>query len=414
MTAVRTIGASAPAFFVIPLSMQRDGENFMIGNAELEEFYQFPAQGVRIIDLLRAGETPERIKRQLHDETGEDVDVDDFIESLVEIGFIYPFDERGRFAERMAARPRDRRLSFAIDPALARTLLSPATLVLYAALVGAAGYGMITRPELRLDPRALALEHDITLTMIPLLLLYMGTVTLHESAHILAAARHGVRSKLGIGNRLWSLVAEADLSGILVLPKRQRYLPLLAGMMMDVLTVSLATLAIAALLARGMDGYPVQLLRALELQVVITLTWQFNIFLRTDVYYALCTYLNHPDLDADARRYLAAIAYRSSGGRFGRPAAAVDHHRMALLRGFAAIWLVGRLMALALLVFVLIPTLLHYILQAWRTFRDPATPTAVLLDQLGFLSISLTLFGSGMFLWLRRRLFRPRAVEART
>ncbi|QAY76230.1 hypothetical protein [Sphingosinicella sp. BN140058] len=400
-------------YFVIPLSIQQDGADYMVGNADLEEFYQFPAEGVRIIELLRSGLDAARVKTILAREYSDDLDVDDFIASLVEIGFVYPADEVDGFKRRLARQPSDRRLTFACSPAVARALLSPATLLLYVAVIGIAGYKMVADPALRPDWGALALEHDITLTMIPLLLLYACTVSFHELGHMLAAARYGVRSKLGIGNRLWAIVAEADLSGIHALPKRQRYLPLLAGMLTDLFTISVTTLVIAGLLAQGGHDYLTQLLKALVLQIIITLTWQFNIFLRTDVYYVLCTHLNYPDLDSDARLYLGELGHRLSGGRFGKAAPSAHYKQRSVLRMFAGIWLLGRLMAVTMLIFVLIPTLVHYVAQAYRTFRDPTAPFATVVDQICFLAISLTLFGTGMIMWLKRRLMPTRGEEQR-
>ena len=66
-------------------------------------------------------------------------------------------------------------------------------------------------------------------------------VVLHETAHMLAAARHGIKPKYGIGNRLWTIVAEPDLTGILTLPKSQRYFPMLAGLLKGRVIPSSAT-----------------------------------------------------------------------------------------------------------------------------------------------------------------------------
>lgn len=417
-------------YYVIPLSVQREGAAYYVGNAELGEFYEFPEEGLRIVERLQAGDSVGAIKRALgaradadagggenagatdakidgtQSDAGETVDVDDFVAQLREIGFILPPQERDAYQRRVdESAAGDRRLSFRANTALARALFSPATLVAYLGVLAYAGYSAWLDPRLRPNLQAFYLEQHLTLTLVALLGLYFITTMLHELGHMLAAARYGVHSRLGIGNRLWDLVAEADLTGILSLPRRRRYLPLLAGMMVDVLNIALLSLAVGWLLDRGGNAFVVQLLQALVLQLLITISWQFNIFLRTDFYYVACNYFGHPDLDQQARLYLRDRMHRYSGGRLGAAAApgALVPRNLGVLRAFSLLWVAGRVSALALLAFVLIPTLSRYLVRAYDTFASPAATRAAALDATAFAAISVALFAAGMYLWLRRR-----------
>jgi hypothetical protein len=397
--------ADDPIYFVIPLSVQREGDDYCIGNAEIDAFYHFPEAGLRIIERLRAGDTASRIRADLAaGEAEEAVDVDDFIATLLEIGFIYPEHERDRFREVVAATGGDdRRLRFSAPQWLARALFSLPSLIVYLAILGYAGHAAWADPRLRPNPEAFYLERHLTLTLVLLLLLYVFTATLHELGHMLAAARHGVASRLGVGNRLWNVVAEADLSGILALPRHQRYLPLLAGMLVDLLSIALITVLLQWLLFRGVEGFAIQLLQALVLQVLISISWQFNLFLKTDVYYAVCNHYGHPDLDREARIYLRDRLHRLSLGLLGTRAERIDRRRMGVLRAFAALWLFGRIASLAFLFLVLVPTLARYFERARLAFVDPATARAVAYDTAAFALISLLLFLVGATMWLRRR-----------
>jgi hypothetical protein len=49
--------AGAQQYFVIPLSVQKDGDDYLVGNAEMGDFYQFPEQGVKILNMLKSGFT---------------------------------------------------------------------------------------------------------------------------------------------------------------------------------------------------------------------------------------------------------------------------------------------------------------------------------------------------------------------
>ena len=121
-------------WFVIPLSVQREGEVYCVGNRELDAFYHFPEEGVRIIALLREGLSADGIRARLHDDGFDDVDVDDFIGTLQEIGFVLPAAERDRFAATIAeAEASDRRLRFSLPAGVARALFSWPTFALYLA-----------------------------------------------------------------------------------------------------------------------------------------------------------------------------------------------------------------------------------------------------------------------------------------
>lgn len=400
------------SYYVIPLSVQREGEGYYIGNAELGEFYEFPEEGLRIVEQLQAGHSVGAIKRALAapaaaaDAGGETLDVDDFVAQLRDIGFILLPQDRDGYQRRVAeSAAGDRRLAFRANTALARALFSPATLALYLGVLAYAGYAAWLDPRLRPNLQAFYLEQHLTLTLVALLALYFVAAMLHELGHMLAAARYGVHSRLGFGNRLWDIVAEADLTGILALPRRQRYLPLLAGMMIDVLNIALLSLTVGWLLDRGGDAFAVQLLQALVLQLMVTLSWQFNIFLRTDFYYVVCNYFGHPDLDQQARLYLRDRLHRFSGGRIGAAAApgALLPRNLGVLRAFSLLWVGGRILAVLLLAFVLIPTLSRYAVRAYDSFAGPAASRASALDATAFAAISIALFATGMYLWLRRR-----------
>lgn len=393
-------------YFVIPLSVQPEGDGYYIGNAELGEFYEFPEEGLRIIERLREGHSVGAIKAAMATDSEETLDVDDFIEQLREIGFIHAPQDSDRFREQVAQTAAgDRRLSFKANVAVARALFSPVTLALYLGVLVYAAVSAWRDPRLLPNLQAFYLEQHLTLTLVSLLALYFVTTMLHELGHMLAAARYGIQSRLGIGNRLWDLVAEADLTGILSLPRSQRYLPLLAGMLVDVLNIALLTLAVGWLIDHGGNTFIVQLLQALVLQLLITISWQFNIFLRTDFYYVVCNYFGHPDLDQQARLYLRDRLHRFSGGRFGAaaPDDALVPRNLGVLRAFSLLWVAGRISALLLLAFVLIPTLSRYVRNAYDSFVGPDASRAAAMDATAFAAISIGLFAAGTYLWLRRR-----------
>ncbi|MRV75401.1 hypothetical protein GJ700_27150 [Duganella sp. FT92W] len=380
-------------YCVIPLSIQPEGDDFLVGNQDLQEYYQFPQEGVRIIRLLQQGVTVAEIKRTF----GEAVDIDDFLHVLLEARFIHA---PGTPAP-AAATEADRRWKFAVPARLAGLFFSWPAWGAYGALIAYALFEAVADPRLRINPTALYLQDHFTVSLLTLLVLHSCTTGLHELGHMMAAAKYGVQSRLGWGNRLWNIVAEADLSGLHALPRQSRYLPLVAGMLVDVLNIALITLLIKVFINEGSHPFIINIFQALILQILITLSWQFNVFLKTDVYYVLCTYCNYPNLDSEARVYLREKLHQLSLGRAGAPGH-TDYYHLPTLRAFAAVWVAGRVASLAFLFLVVIPTVLRYGRDAWNALGSAASASSQ-WDLSLFFILSATLLAAGLIVWIRGR-----------
>jgi hypothetical protein len=226
---------------------------------------------------------------------------------------------------------------------------------------------------------------------------------MHELGHMLAAARQGIKSKYGIGNRLWNIVAESDLTGILTLPKSQRYLPMLAGLLVDILSVSLLTILLRTLLQHDAGAFTIQVVQVLVLETVIAMAWQFNVFVKTDIYFVLCNYFSHPDLDRDARVYLRHVLYRATFGCFGREAPAGIFTNLNVLRVFSLVWVFGRVLSLLILFGVFLPTMWQYLESAVKMLNGPPASVWMACDTILYVAIVLTMLGAGMYMWLKHR-----------
>lgn len=387
-------------YCVIPLSIQHEGQDYIVGNQELGEFYQFPEEGVAVIKLLRSGMSVDAIKEQCAKDFEETIDVDSFIDTLLEIGFISPTGQENSGLEKIKTQPADRRWKFSMNQATARLFFSPPAVLLYFGVVAFALFSVYQDPGLSINFHAFYLEKNLTATLIALLILQSITTVLHEFGHMIAAARRGIDSRLGIGNRLWNIVAEADLSGIYRLPKRERYLPLFAGILVDIFCIACITLLIKYLAETNSAPAVVQILQALILQILVTISWQFNLFLRTDIYYALCNYCNYPNLDSDARTYISDKLNAFSFGLFGKRAAGASYYNKPILRAFTCIWIIGRIAALAFLFGILLPTLARYAMDAYNGMMGIGEARYNKWDVGMFALLSLALTCAGIYMWL--------------
>jgi hypothetical protein len=391
-------------YFVIPLSIQPDGDEYLVGNTDIDAFYQLPPEGVHLVKLLQKDTSLNEIKQSCAREFSEPVDVEEFIQQLIDIGLIYPVEKKQEFYNKLATRKQDHRLVFRVSQTTAQCFFSVPAILLYILIVAYAAYSVIEQSSLRLNLNAFYLEGKLTITLVLLLVLYFFTALLHELGHLLAAARLGIESKLGIGNRLWIIVAEVDLTGIFTLPKSKRYLPLLAGIFVDIISLSVITMILQAMLYFDVNGYAIQLMQALTLQIIIGVSWQFNLFLKTDIYYVLCNYCSYPDLDKEAGIYIKALLYRLSLGLIGRKLSLDSYYNLGVLRCYTAIWLLGRIAALAFLGLVLVPTLLHYMADVYRAIVGTPHAKYSAWDVGLFTLISTALFGVGVYLWIFKRL----------
>jgi putative peptide zinc metalloprotease protein len=394
--------AGAQQYFVIPLTVQKDGDDYLVGNAELGDFYQFPEQGVKILNMLTSGLTASAIQSRLHDEDHETVDVDGFVEQLTSIGFIHPETERAQAQERLDAAARDSRRTFNVSPRIAQAIFSTPMMAAYCAIMAYAVVSAILDPRLRINFNAFYIEQYRTPFLLLVLSMALVHVAFHELSHMLAAARRGIKSKYGIGNRLWMIVAESDLTGILTLPRSQRYFPMLAGLMADILWASLLTILVKVLLTVGAGSLAVQLVQALVLDIVISMRWQFDIFVKTDIYFVVCNYFRHPDLDGDARRYLGNLLHHVTLGHYGTAASHRFQSLMAV-RVFSAIWLFGRVMSALVLFGVFLPTMVRYIISAVQLLMGPPVSVWAIVDTFSYVTIMLSMIGAGMYVWIKKR-----------
>src|SRR6202012_3074242 len=99
-------------YFVIPLSVQKEGEAYLVGNLEMGDFYHFPEQGLRILNMLKSGNTVAAIRSRLAVENEEMVDVDEFVDQLTSIGFIHPEDQKHAVQEQLRSTAQDKRRTF--------------------------------------------------------------------------------------------------------------------------------------------------------------------------------------------------------------------------------------------------------------------------------------------------------------
>jgi hypothetical protein len=237
---------------------------------------------------------------------GEPVDIGEFAATLTELGFV-----REAGAGQTAAAPvRLRKLGMAAFSSVAWACYA-GIVALWLRAAFPAGAILPHPSQIFFTGSLVLVQLVITFGQVPLLFL-------HEAFHILAGRRLGLPSRLGVSNRLTYIVFETQLNGLMSVPRRARYLPFLAGMLCD--CVVFCSLGLVAELTAGSGGsfsLAGRICLALAFTVVMRIFWQFQLYLRTDLYYVFATALNCYDLHDASSALLRNRIWRALRGRPG-------------------------------------------------------------------------------------------------
>ncbi|MFY1636214.1 hypothetical protein ACN27F_23555 [Solwaraspora sp. WMMB335] len=361
-----------------PLVYLADGDEVTIGRRDIDSYGIFPPDGAEMVRRLAAGETPREVDLWYQRAYGESADIEHVLGALAELDFIV---DGGQVPQRQ--RPiRGQRLG--------AVMFSPVATILYAVVIIASLIAMARSPDLVPHYSNLFFTDYLTIIEAALAVGAVPLVLLHEAFHLLAARRLGIRSRISIGRRLYYVVLETSLDGLVTVPRRQRYLPILAGMLLDVLILSLLTLI--ADLTRTPDGglsAVGRLCLALAFATLLRIAWQFFFYLRTDLYVLMSTLLGCVDLHTTAKRLLRNRVWRL----LGRRDRLVDEDQWHPVDRRVATWyswliVAGYTFSIAVFVFGVAPAVYLMFANAIGRLGGEAT-TGELADSVVFLVLNL-------------------------
>lgn len=280
-----------------PLSFVPEGDDVVVGRVDTGSYAVLPVDGAELLRRLSDGLEPAQAAQWYESTFGEPVDIDDFVDSLGELGFV-------RTAAEAVVVPKAPRLQW-----LGRALFSPVAWLCYLALLISWMVFALPHGDIRPSSSQLFFTSSVLAVQLTVMLGQLPFIFLHESFHVLAGQRAGLSSKLNISNRFTFVVIETQSNGLLSLPRRRRYLPFLAGMVFDLIAVSV--LDLIAQLSRHSDGSlsPAgKLCLAFSFAVLTRIAWQFLLYLKTDLYFVLAAALNCHDLhDASTALFMNRI-----------------------------------------------------------------------------------------------------------
>jgi len=287
------------------LHITSEGDQYLVGDVARGEFVSVPAIAVTVIEALRVGGTLADTAERVRAEAGSRVDVADFAATLIDLGFVALLDGVP-LAGPSPELTKGGRLG-AAGARLAQPLYSRPAFALYGLLFATCVALLTTVPQLRPHVTQLFFLPNPVLSVALLAVIGMPLAMTHELAHWLGARVNGVPARITISRRYYMLVAQTDLSALWAVPRRRRFGPLLAGIAWDTVRLSGLIAARAEQLAGWWHPGPfaARLIAALIVTHVLSISWQFFVFLRTDIYAVLATGLGCLNLTEISRLWMA-------------------------------------------------------------------------------------------------------------
>lgn len=393
---------------VCPFARREEGEAVTIGDLRRQVFLTIPSEGLVILDTLVEGGTVAEASDCYQAQYGEAPDVEDFLEALESAGFVSPATDEDELVPAGGGRSVDPAPPPGwLSPARARRLCHPTVVVSCVLLVALATVLVATDPAVIPGPTVLVFKEHLAAVSMAMFAFAMAGVALHELAHLVAARAAGVPARIGVGHRLWIFVAETDMSGIWMAPKRARYLAFMAGPLVDAASVSLLIGVVWA--QRGgliaLSAFQAQVVGACILLYLLRLLWQCFFFVRTDFYFVVATACNCRNMLADTQDFLHNRMTRVF--RWWRPVdqSSIPVREMRIIRWYSGVWLVGRLAAFFSLFVVTLPVLWRYAVALGPVLIGHHSRYS-LVDALVFGVVTISIEGTGLVMWVRSLLRR--------
>ena len=384
-----------------PLVYLTEGDEVTIGRRDTDSYGIFPTDGAEIVRRLEAGQPPRDVARWYEEEFGESADMEHVLAALAELELLRAEDE----APATTGPQRWQRLG--------QALFSPFAWIVYIGLIAWAVVAMVRSPELVPNYRHLFFTDYYTLIELGLFAGAVPLLLMHEVFHALAGRRLGVRSQLRVSRRLYYIVLETNLDGLVSVPRRKRYLPILAGVWFDL--VACAMLAIVADLTRGPDGeftLAGRLCLAFAFATVLRVVWQFFFYLRTDLYALITTLLGCVDLHTTARRTLRNRFLRAIG-RPDRAVSEADWHPVdrAAARWYSWLIVAGYTISIVTFLWAVLPAVYQMFAGALGRLWGSDVPWGELLDSAVFLGLNLSQIALTVWMALRERRTRRKELQ---
>ncbi len=286
-----------------PLSKQQENGVVIIGRGD--RFLELPPEGLQFIAWLNEGlplNTAKKLFEERYNPFPEE-EVIDVVQAFLSCDFIASIDNQP-----VAVRKATPKSNVAWFPRQwAEALFSKPMLLLWMALTVTATVLWVTTPDLWPKRADYFWANYYSFIVLTAMLLWLGGMAMHELSHWLACRAKGIDATITWTQRLGFFpMSQTIMHNIWAVPRTARFLPLAAGMMWDVFSISLViyVLYFNKIGILVLPWLAVKILKFYLLLITMGITSQFWLFSKMDGYFLLSSLLGQRNLQSDTYQWL--------------------------------------------------------------------------------------------------------------
>ena len=294
-----------------PLSKQLENGVVIFGRGD--QYLELPAEGLEFLSWLDQGLSLAQARERFEAAYNPfpDDQVFELINTFVECDFVAAIDGQPVAPRRTPLKSN----ADWIPQSWARLLFSKPVLITWMAIVTPAAILWILTPQLWPRRSDYFWADYYSVIILVAMLLWLLGMLLHETSHWLACRAKGIEATITWTQRLGFFpMSQTIMHNIWAVPRAARLLPLAAGMVWDVLSLSVALylLYFAGVGLLSLSLGATKLLKFYVLLITMALTSQFWFFSKMDGYFLVSALLGQRNLQTDTYHWLKSKVVRSS------------------------------------------------------------------------------------------------------
>jgi putative peptide zinc metalloprotease protein len=374
------------------LAIRKDKKHYIVEDILTGEFYEMPEVCIWAIELINQGKPLDEVENELLVRySDEDIDILDFVSQLLELNLASELNGE----KILSSLSEQNKNGFSWLPeSLGRFFFNTISSKLYLLLLMASAGLILFKPDLFPRYSDLFMFDLMFQNIIALLLISFFLVILHEFGHVLAIRSEGLPAKIEVGNRLFFVVLETDMSQVWKLPAEKRNKLYLAGMNFD---LAVLFLALAAQLFVSDSTITMGFLKLVVLDTFIRLIYQTAVFMKTDIYYVIENLTGCYNLMENGRNFL------SKWLPFLRvPETETFAGEEKFVRRYAGFYLAGVLLTFIITAYYYIPQMIFAVSEIMLPgFLEPITSIRF-WDSVVFLLQIVLILGLLLYSWTKK------------
>jgi len=338
---------------------RKENNYFMVWPESKTNFIELTPESFEALNLLKKDLTISEIEKILENKFGEPVNLKEFVLELIDLGFV-------KYVNHIKIKNNKKRKTTlsSIKKSHVSWIYSKPMLYFYIFLVSVALLILFFNPSYFPSYTDFFFTENYLFTLIISIITALTLILIHEFAHLIAGKAVGVDGNISIGMRLFYPVAETNLTGLWSLPKKQRLIPLLAGMLNDILIISIILIAFRlsdfGLLPKntGLFNFGKFIILILSYGII----WQFLFFIRTDIYFVVVTLSGAKNLYGDAWQFIS----NQISIFFGKTPVSLQlsNKELRIVKGYSIFMLSGTIISMLSFIYFGIPILYEILMQS--------------------------------------------------